>query len=184
MKNKFQLDSLPLCGAKTRQGTPCKRRGNKKNGRCKLHGGKSTGAKTEQGKLASRVNALKLFPSWYFGEPLPQSIYDRAYRSFNELMVLLTKQPIDWVEAYAIIKRDRIPLEALKYDLASKSNLDTFIALQALLDFYYQEENAPHLAFSLYVPIQMPNSFQVPLSSPQHEYLSKWLNSYSKKMFL
>ncbi|HIF9422384.1 TPA: HGGxSTG domain-containing protein [Photobacterium damselae] len=88
---------------------PYKRRGNKKNGRCKLHGGKSTGAKTEQGKLASRVNALKLFPSWYFGEPLPQSIYDRAYRSFNEIM--------NWVEVYAIIKRDRIQQEALKYHL-------------------------------------------------------------------
>lgn len=57
MNKRFNLESLPLCGAKTRSGEPCKRKGNKRNGRCKLHGGNSTGAKTEQGKMASRLNA-------------------------------------------------------------------------------------------------------------------------------
>ena len=38
------------CGAKTRRGTPCQRPANKKNGRCRLHGGASTGAKTEEGR--------------------------------------------------------------------------------------------------------------------------------------
>ena len=33
------------CGAKTRRGTGCQRPANKKNGRCRLHGGASTGAK-------------------------------------------------------------------------------------------------------------------------------------------
>lgn len=33
------------CGAKTRAGTPCKRRDLFKSGRCKLHGGLSTGPK-------------------------------------------------------------------------------------------------------------------------------------------
>ncbi len=36
------------CGAKTRAGTPCKNRG-MPNGRCRMHGGKSTGPKTMQG---------------------------------------------------------------------------------------------------------------------------------------
>lgn len=36
------------CGAKTRAGTPCKRRDLYNSGRCKLHGGLSTGPK---GKL-------------------------------------------------------------------------------------------------------------------------------------
>jgi uncharacterized protein YjcR len=31
-----------LCGAKTRKGTPCKSHG-MRNGRCRMHGGKSTG---------------------------------------------------------------------------------------------------------------------------------------------
>ncbi|WP_315902412.1 HGGxSTG domain-containing protein [Serratia proteamaculans] len=38
------------CGAKTRAGTPCKMRSIYANGRCKLHGGLSTGAKTSEGK--------------------------------------------------------------------------------------------------------------------------------------
>lgn len=38
------------CGAKTRAGTPCKMRSIYANGRCKLHGGLSTGAKTTEGK--------------------------------------------------------------------------------------------------------------------------------------
>ncbi len=55
---KFNLNDLPECGAKTRNGSPCRRFGNKNNGRCKLHGGRSTGAKTKEGKLAVRVNPL------------------------------------------------------------------------------------------------------------------------------
>ena len=38
------------CGAKTRQGSPCKRPANKRNGRCRLHGGRSTGPKTADGR--------------------------------------------------------------------------------------------------------------------------------------
>ena len=37
------------CGAKTRGGTECKRPAYKHNGRCGLHGGKSTGARTPEG---------------------------------------------------------------------------------------------------------------------------------------
>ena len=37
------------CGAKTRKGTPCQRPAYKRNGRCSLHGGRSTGPKTEDG---------------------------------------------------------------------------------------------------------------------------------------
>lgn len=50
-----------ICGAKTRKGTPCnappvwnKVTDKAKNGRCKLHGGLSTGAKTEAGRQAIR----------------------------------------------------------------------------------------------------------------------------------
>ena len=38
----------PRCGAKTRRGTPC-RAPAMRNGRCRLHGGKSTGPKTPGG---------------------------------------------------------------------------------------------------------------------------------------
>jgi len=43
------------CGAKTRRGTPCQCKA-LANGRCKLHGGKSTGPKTEKGKQQSAAN--------------------------------------------------------------------------------------------------------------------------------
>lgn len=33
--------SMPRCGAKTRSGKPCQRAGTKRNGRCKLHGGRA-----------------------------------------------------------------------------------------------------------------------------------------------
>ena len=46
------------CGAKTRQGTACQRPANKKNGRCRLHGGASTGARTEEGR--ARISAANL----------------------------------------------------------------------------------------------------------------------------
>ena len=44
------------CGAKTRAGTPCRRRDLAYNGRCRLHGGNSTGPKTTPGKKRSALN--------------------------------------------------------------------------------------------------------------------------------
>ncbi len=38
------------CGTKTRRGTPCQRPANKRSGRCRLHGGASSGPRTEQGR--------------------------------------------------------------------------------------------------------------------------------------
>ena len=37
------------CGAKTRRGTPCQRPARKVNGKCRLHGGRSSGPKTQEG---------------------------------------------------------------------------------------------------------------------------------------
>ncbi|RKT46805.1 HGGxSTG domain-containing protein [Thiocapsa rosea] len=48
-----------FCGAKTRAGTPCKRRDIYPSGRCRLHGGLSTGPKTEAGREQSRINGRK-----------------------------------------------------------------------------------------------------------------------------
>ena len=46
------------CGAKTRRGTACQCQANKENGRCRLHGGTGTGAKTEDG--LARISAANL----------------------------------------------------------------------------------------------------------------------------
>jgi len=47
------------CGAKTRAGTPCKLNSLYGNGRCKYHGGLSTGATTEAGKAKVAKNGFK-----------------------------------------------------------------------------------------------------------------------------
>jgi hypothetical protein len=48
------------CGAKTRAGTPCKMQGLYYSGRCKLHGGLSTGPKSEAGKFKSAQNSKRM----------------------------------------------------------------------------------------------------------------------------
>ena len=45
--NRFDLRTLPDCGAKTRTGDLCKHKGNVRNGRCKRHGGASTGPRSQ-----------------------------------------------------------------------------------------------------------------------------------------
>jgi len=42
----------PRCGAKTRKGTPCKAPAVSGSNRCRLHGGLSTGPRTEEGRAA------------------------------------------------------------------------------------------------------------------------------------
>jgi hypothetical protein len=42
-------DNAPRCGARTRSGTPCKGPA-MPNGRCRMHGGPSTGPRTSEGK--------------------------------------------------------------------------------------------------------------------------------------
>lgn len=44
------------CGARTRAGTPCKRKDLYRSGRCKFHGGLSTGPTSEKGKRRSAEN--------------------------------------------------------------------------------------------------------------------------------
>ncbi len=48
----------PRCGARTRRGTTC-RAPAMANGRCRLHGGKSTGPRTREGLERMRQSKLK-----------------------------------------------------------------------------------------------------------------------------
>ena len=50
------LAQRKYCGARTRKGTPCRRVDIYNGGRCRLHGGFSTGPKTEEGKRRSALN--------------------------------------------------------------------------------------------------------------------------------
>ena len=47
------------CGAKTRSGTPCKNPAIAGKQRCRLHGGRSTGARTPEGRAKLRALHLK-----------------------------------------------------------------------------------------------------------------------------
>lgn len=47
-----------MCGAKTRVGTPCKRKDLFLSGRCKFHGGMSTGPVTTEGKRKAANNGM------------------------------------------------------------------------------------------------------------------------------
>jgi len=61
MQNKPHVRNR--CGAKTRAGTPCKN-GAMANGRCRLHGGKSTGAPPEKMKKNSNARTHGLFAKY------------------------------------------------------------------------------------------------------------------------
>ena len=56
------------CGARTRRGTACQRPAYKRNGRCGLHGGKSTGARTAEG--IQRISDANLKHGHYTKEKL------------------------------------------------------------------------------------------------------------------
>jgi hypothetical protein len=47
------------CGAKTRKRMPCRQTNIYQNGRCKYHGGASTGPRTKKGKKRSARNGLR-----------------------------------------------------------------------------------------------------------------------------
>ena len=64
------------CGARTRQGHPC-RQSAMKNGRCSMHGGKSTGPRTIEGQERCRQARLKT------GEHTAEAIaYRRRFQKF------------------------------------------------------------------------------------------------------
>lgn len=49
-------DDPSLCNARTRSGRPCRALGLPKTGRCKWHGGLSTGPRTLEGKARCAMN--------------------------------------------------------------------------------------------------------------------------------
>jgi len=56
--SRWAFMKAPRCGAKTRKGTPCQAPA-MKNGRCRMHGGKSTGPRTPEGIERIRQAHLK-----------------------------------------------------------------------------------------------------------------------------
>ncbi|MDI5833392.1 MULTISPECIES: HGGxSTG domain-containing protein [Shewanella] len=156
--SRFNLETLPRCGAKTRSGNPCQRYGNKANGRCKLHGGRSTGAKTTEGKLAVRVNALVNIFIWHFNKrydlPIKPSDWENAITAYLQLCELskeLNQSASDAVTE--IVGRYRVELEATKYCIAEYDGIEALVLIQSALDHYYKDMASDHLKFHLYAPV-------------------------------
>jgi hypothetical protein len=70
-------DNAPRCGARTRAGAPCKGPA-MPNGRCRMHGGPSTGPRTPEGLERSRK------ARWKHGRYSAKAVQDR-----HELRALL-----------------------------------------------------------------------------------------------
>ncbi|MBC8590621.1 phage terminase small subunit [Wansuia hejianensis] len=108
MQNKPHDKNYKTCGAKTRKGTPCLRPAgwgtdHPGEGKCKLHGGKSTGPK-DKNKLKENKNAEK---HGFFSKYLPEE-------SLNIIQEIQDKDPIDilWdniqIQYAAIIRSQKI----------------------------------------------------------------------------
>ena len=107
MQNKAHDDN-EICGAKTRAGTPCKQKAgwgtnHVGEGRCKLHGGKSTGPKDKE-KLRQNKNAEK---HGLFSKYLPQETMDLVnnIEGLNTIDILWDNIKIQYA---AIIRAQRI----------------------------------------------------------------------------
>ena len=79
------FSKAPRCGAKTRRGTSC-RSPAMKNGRCRMHGGASTGPKTPEG--IERIRRAQLKHGWYTKEAQAERL--RSRRLMREVRAALT----------------------------------------------------------------------------------------------
>ena len=108
------------CGAKAKAtGEPC-RCPAMKNGRCRLHGGKSTGPKSNAGKSKTRMNGLK------------SGFFTAEARSISRSISKLYVANQEWKAVYRnyVAESDRITQRALYWkQLPSKSEMDGLLAL-------------------------------------------------------
>ena len=77
---KRPMHLSPLCGALTRKRTRCQSPA-MRNGRCRMHGGKSTGPRTPEGKERSRMASCTSYRAGK-GGPLPLSYPAAGRQSF------------------------------------------------------------------------------------------------------
>ena len=78
------MDTLPICEAKSKQsGLRCKNFATKGKHVCRIHGGKSTGAKTPEGKHRQKM------ASWKHGRESKESIEN--LRAVNAAIKTLTQ---------------------------------------------------------------------------------------------
>ena len=142
MQNKPHDGTKNICGAKTRAGTPCQQKAgwgtdHVGKGRCKLHGGKSTGPK-DKIKLKKNKNAEK---HGFFSKYLPEE-------SLNIIQEIQDKDPIDilWdniqIQYAAIIRAQRImhvtDKEEMIKELKKKKEYDSETVSSSEIEYEFQ----------------------------------------------
>src|SRR5690625_2264727 len=124
MRNKphVKKNKGERCGAKTRSGTPCKNYA-MTNGRCRLHGGKSTGAPPE--KMRKNKNSMK---HGLFAKYLPDETLE-IMESINEIKPLDILWTNIQMQFASIIRAQQIMFVEDKYDhseFTTKERSDDF----------------------------------------------------------
>ncbi|MES9699860.1 HGGxSTG domain-containing protein [Bacillus sp. JJ927] len=137
IKGKLRIETS-ICGVITKQGTACtKKPTNEKNLRCNWHGGKSTGAKTEEGKKVRDANLKKghektihgIYSRKFLEEwtPEEQTFYDNTWIYYKENYDL---EPLDEValDRFLInsIKAMRVDSVGMNYATNLKVSLVDF----------------------------------------------------------
>ena len=182
--NRFNLESLPLCGALTRSGSTCRRKGNKINGRCKLHGGMSTGPKTRAGKIASSRNAIKATPDWLWG--VSQAKKEPMYRETLECLIkikeIVFNRRMDSKALTTLIAEHKDALEVMKYAILENIGVNEFVILQSALDHYYRNVNAKHVKCHVFFPLFTLPHFSMIRSDAQRRYLDQWQASEMNRL--
>ena len=107
------------CGAKTRRGTACQRPANKKNGRCRLHGGASTGARTEEG--LARISAANLRHGKFTKDKLEKRRGNAA--KGREILAELRQMERELIAGGLLDKhwRDSFPSQTLELDVGASA---------------------------------------------------------------
>lgn len=180
---RFNLEKLPLCGATTRSGTKCRRRGSKQNGRCKLHGGKSTGAKTRAGKIASSKNALQIGPDWLLGVAIAKKepFYAETVDCLSKIKTLLLSERFNSRRLNLLVEQHKDAMEVMKFVILEDHGIVDFILLQSALDHYYRNINAEHVKSHVYFPLFTLPQFSIIRSEAQERYLKEWEASMWKR---
>ena len=82
--------NAPRCGAKTRKGTSCMAPA-MKNGRCRMHGGKSTGPRTKEGLERSKKANYK--QGFYSAEMIEELRYIRQLIQASQKVIDQMEEP-------------------------------------------------------------------------------------------
>ncbi len=176
--NRFDFNTLAKCGAKTRSGEPCKRFGNKSNGRCKLHGGKSTGAKSKDGKLVVSKNAVINSFKWQLNLDIAKETPERVDYVVKQLRYItkhISESALIDEQLTLLFSEYRIDVESLKYGVLNKFGLKTFILVQSALDRYYKVVGSDHMKFYLLSPVIASPHFDKGDTAIKEHYHHEWL---------